>query len=205
LLFLCALPNRLASIALGFYIAPLYLSTMSLTTSEIGRIVSIYALIMAFGTPIATKFVDKYNVAFPAVILGTLVAGLGMLALVVAPNAVTVAIAMACMGIGQSFSIPSQVYLAPWVAGESAKQLGATVVQSVFRTVERAPAFAGPLLGAALATRYGFAGAITAYGAYVTGCGIVLAGVYAKEGLLRFGEQPKIELISRRSAVVEEF
>ncbi len=192
LLFLCALPNRLANVAIGFYVAPLFLATLALTSSEIGRIVSLYALIMAVCTPIATRIVDRFNAPIPAVVLGTLLVGAGMLAVVMVPNAVTVTVAIACMGIGQAFSVPTQVYLAPWLAGESGRVLGSRVVTSIFRSIERTPAFAGPVLGSVVAARFGFVGSIGAYGACLTGCGLLLAGMYARDGLLRLGTQPDI-------------
>lgn len=178
LLLLAALPNRMFNVALVFFLAPLYLDTLGASKAEIGRIVGVYGLTMAFAAPLIAGFVDRRGWQVRSVVAGTLVCAAGGLAVLPFDNQGGILLAVALMGLGQAMSIPSQMTLIPVVAARNAEVLGLPRLYAVFRVGERVPAFLGPILGGALVGLVGYGAAIAAYGAWLAVSAVVLAVVF---------------------------
>ncbi|MGC2854641.1 MFS transporter [Novispirillum sp. DQ9] len=178
LLLLAALPNRMFNVALVFFLAPLYLDMLGASKAEIGRIVGVYGLMMAFAAPLIAGFVDKRGWQVGSVVAGTLLCAVGGLAVLPFDNQWGILLAVALMGLGQAMSIPSQMTLIPVVAARNAEILGLPRLYAVFRVGERVPAFLGPILGGALVSLLGYGAAIAAYGAWLAVSAIILAIVF---------------------------
>jgi len=181
LLLLGAVPNRLANVAVLFYLAPLALDALGFSKADIGRLVALYALAMAFATPPIARLVDRYRLNGTAVVAGGLLTGVGLLGVFLLPPAPAMILAIAAMGLGQAMSIPSQMGMVPSIAAASCQRLGLPTVMTVFRLGERLPSFAGPVLAGLLAGSMGYAGALGVMGAVVAGGSLLLAPLLHKD------------------------
>ncbi len=179
LLLLAALPNRMFNVALVFFLAPLYLDMLGASKAEIGRIVGVYGLTMAFAAPLIAAWVDRRGWQVRSVVIGSLLCGVGGFAVVPFDNQWGILIAVALMGLGQSMSIPSQMTLIPTVAASNARVLGLPRLYAVFRAGERVPAFLGPILAGVLVGLLGYGAAIATYGAWLAVSAILLAFVFS--------------------------
>lgn len=178
LLLLSALPNRIFNVALVFYLAPVYLFTLDNSKAEIGRIVAVYGLTMALAAPLAARYVDRRGWHFQSVVAGSLLSAAGGLTVLALSDTWGVLIAITAMGLGQSFSIPSQMAMVPGITADQTARLGIPRIYAVFRVGERIPAFVGPVLGGLLAGLFGYAAAIAAYGAWLAAASVLLLAVF---------------------------
>ncbi|MFA7430888.1 MAG: MFS transporter [Rhodospirillaceae bacterium] len=178
LLLLAALPNRMFNVALVFFLAPLYLDMLGASKAEIGRIVGVYGLTMAFAAPIIAAWVDRRGWQVQSVVVGSILCGLGGFAVVPFDNQWGILIAVALMGLGQSMSIPSQMTLIPVVAARNAAVLGLPRLYAVFRVGERVPAFLGPIIAGVLVSLLGYGAAIATYGVWVAASSVLLIFVF---------------------------
>ena len=191
LLLLVALPNRMFNVALVFLLAPLFLDDLGASASEIGRIVGVYGLVMAFAAPLLARWVDRQRGQVWAVVGGTLICSLGALLVLPWPTIWGILMAVTLMGLGQALVIPAQMTLVPSVAARNADRMGLPRVYAVFRAGERVPAFLGPLFGAALVAVLGYAWAVAIFGVWLAVSAVFLlllfrshfdpqGGVYAR-------------------------
>lgn len=151
-----AIPTRLLIAAYLYYLAPLFLPDLGASKSSVGRVLMAYSLIMAFASPTLARVVDRVGKPLPFVIVGTLIsaAALGLAAFW--SSIETMIFATVLLGFAQSFSLSSQVTLMLEVAAREASSVGRSLVLGIYRASERIGQVLGPVVAAALVTRYGF-------------------------------------------------
>jgi len=172
---LAGIPARLVNAAFLFYLAPLFLDALGNSKPETARVMTIYAIMMAFSSPIWAKLVDRWRNPLPFVICGGLLSGFGMTVVLLRPDTWGVVVAITLLGTAQAFSMTSQITLVTQVTPHERRQLGGAAVLGMFRMIERAGSVAGPFLAAVLVGPYGYHGSMAITGLIVAGAAVLLA------------------------------
>ncbi len=167
LLMLAALPAKIALTGFLYYLVPLYLVHLGDTQSTIGRVIMTYGLAMVLLGPAAAALADRCGLSRTLVALGGLLAGAGMLGVLVAENTWTILAAVLALGLAHGLSVATQLALVPDLCPRECEQLGQTTVLGVFRLFERLGSAAGPLIAGLLL-------AFSNYAQTTVGIGILL-------------------------------
>jgi predicted MFS family arabinose efflux permease len=183
---LAAIPAKMLLTGFLFYLAPLILSDLGASDSEIGRLAMIYGISALLLMPLFATLCDRLKAHGFMVGAGALISGVGLLPLVFGAEVWTIAVAILALGVGQSMSISAQTALISIVGRRQIAVDGPGPVFGVFRLVERIGAALGPLVAAQLAHPYGFEAA-----AYLFGFAAVVAGTLFSSFFLSVGVEPE--------------
>jgi predicted MFS family arabinose efflux permease len=162
----CAFPAKLLLTGLCFYLVPLGLQQQGYSSSEIGRLLMIYPLMMVLAVPGFALLADRLSQRRRFVIVGGLIAGSCTLIAIASTAPWWVAAMLLLLGIGQAMSItPQSAIMADLASNMNGKQVAS--VMGLFRLIERSGSAVGPALGAVLLGGLGFGAAVGAFGAVV--------------------------------------
>ncbi len=189
LLVFSAMPAKIALTGVLFYLVPLLLAKLGNTSSEIGRVLMIYAGCTALLTPLAARIADRWRLNGWMIAVGGVVSGLGLVAILLRVDTGMVVVGVLLLGLGHAASIAPQLAVVPEIAAHECRTLGVTAVLSIFRAIERLGSVIGPLLAAVLVRAGGEALAMATIGA------LVVAGSLAYAA---FGRPPPV-LVEARS------
>ena len=167
LLLGCALPAKLLLTALCFYLLPMHLQDAGYDNAVIGRLQTLYPLMMVLLVPLAARAADRWQRRSAFVALGGLLAGASAcLAWPAGSAPLALAGVLLGLGVGQALSITPQSAL---VADLARRQAGAheAAVLGLFRLTERSGSALGPALGAGLLPLLGFGPALALIGTVV--------------------------------------
>lgn len=167
LLVFSAMPAKIALTGVLFYLVPLLLAKLGNSSSEIGRVLMIYAGCTALLTPVAARIADRWHLNGWMVAAGGVVSGLGLIAILLKVDTGMVVVGVLLLGLGHAASIAPQLAVVPEIASRECETLGVTAVLSVFRTIERLGSVIGPLLAAVLVRTGGEALAMATIGSLV--------------------------------------
>ncbi len=183
LLVFSAMPAKIALTGVLFYLVPLLLAKLGNTSSEIGRVLMIYAGCTALLTPVAARIADRWRLNGWMIAAGGVVSGLGLVAILLRVDTGMVVVGVLLLGLGHAASIAPQLAVVPEIAARECQTLGVTAVLSIFRAIERLGSVIGPLLAAVLVGAGGEALAMATIGA------LVVAGSLAYAA---FGRPPPV-------------
>lgn len=172
LVLFVAIPGKVALTGFLFFSIPLYLAELGAAEAEIGRVMIVYALLVVFLGPVASRLADRGGHTMLFSFIGTLLSGAAIAVLSTWSGMAAVMVAVALFGVAHAVSISPQLALATEVCRREAEMIGQTTILGLLRMLERAGSVAGPLLVAALVASYGFEGAML-----FTGIGIALAAL----------------------------
>jgi predicted MFS family arabinose efflux permease len=175
LTFCVAIPGKVALTGFLFYLAPLYLNQLGNTSAEIGRIMMLYGVATTFLTPAVAQLADRTGRPARLVVLGGLVAGFGLSALLIQGDTRMVLVCVLFLGTGHALSIAPQLALVGTLCARESAVLGTTTVLSIYRLLERTGNIVGPLVAAALLGIMGPAGTIAAIGLLVAAGALLFA------------------------------
>lgn len=176
LLLGCAVPAKLILTALCFFLVPLILAGEGHSLSSIGRVQMIYPLMMVLFVPLFSRW-DEAPGRDPRprqIVLGGLVAGLGVIPVVLWPGLGAIMAFLVFLGLGQALSITPQSSLMAAYAHHGQGRQSAQVL-GLFRLVERGGSAAGPALAGALLGLLGPVSTLALFGLLTTG-GALLYG-----------------------------
>ena len=167
-------PSAFVFAAFPMLLAPLALSTLGFSPFDAAKVLLAYgapALVLA---PAFGFLAQRFNVHAPLACLGVLVGGLAMLSTGSRPDAVSIASALALLGLGHAMSIPAQLVLAARFARSNTTSPSATA------------AFLGGACGALaagfLAGAYGAASAADVIGLAAIAAAFLFALAFLKLG-----------------------
>lgn len=183
LVFFCAVPARLLNGAFLLYLGPLYLNLLENTKAEVGRIMVIYAVIMALTTLVWARIADRRQSQLSFVIVGAFLSGVAMLGALIWGDTIGVIVSITVMGIAQAVGMPSQVSLVPVISARECDRLGRATVIGLFRVFERIGSIVGPVAAAILVGLFGYPWTMAAIGMFVVAASAVLCGVFLLGGL----------------------
>jgi predicted MFS family arabinose efflux permease len=176
LLLGCAVPAKLILTALCFFLVPLILAGEGHTLSSIGRVQMIYPLMMVLFVPIFSRW-DETPGRDPRarkIVLGGIIAGLGVVPIVLWPGLGAIMAFLVFLGLGQALSITPQSSLMATYAHHGQGRHSAQVL-GLFRLVERGGSAAGPALAGALLGLLGPVPTLALFGLLTSG-GALLYG-----------------------------
>ncbi|HEV7371636.1 MFS transporter [Arenibaculum sp.] len=169
LLLLSAIPAKIVLTGFLFYAVPLYLTDLSASEAEIGRVMMLYSLMIIFVGPWASRFADRSGRGRMLVFAGTLASGLAMVLLGWFTDFEGVIVAVAVLSLGHAISISPQIALIPEICRAEIERFGQTTVLGLLRMLERGGSVLGPLLVAYMIASFGYA-----EGLAYTGGGVAL-------------------------------
>jgi MFS family permease len=176
LLLGCAVPTKLILAALCFFLVPLILAEEGYSLSSIGRVQMIYPLMMVLCVPLFARWGEPpgRDTRPRKIILGGLIAGLGVVPAVLWPGLGSIMAFLFLLGLGQALSITPQSSMMATYAHHGQGRHSAQVL-GLFRLVERGGSAAGPALAGAALGLLGAAPTLALFGLLTTG-GALLYG-----------------------------
>ncbi len=169
-LLFSTIPIQLAYIGLFQYVFPLYMNSMRVSQSNIGRILTIYGLI-ALITPLVSRASDRIKNNKLFIIIGNLITGVFLLGFFLYENILLMIFTIVAMGIGSM--IVDAVNEAFIISTKEAREMGETKLMSVYTTYEKIIAVIVPILAGVLITSVGFSRSIGFIGIFTVG-GVIL-------------------------------
>jgi predicted MFS family arabinose efflux permease len=189
LLLLAAVPAKVVLTGFLFYQAPLYLTALGSSQSEIGRFIMTYGIAALALTPLFSYWADRVQAHGLLIVAGNILTGLGMLPSLFGETPGRVLLAVLALGIGQAMTIPALFVVVTRVARREIEAVGQASVLGIFRLVERLGAAAGPFAMAALlgvasqATAMAIAGIFAVLTAVIFGTVFLSVGYERERGL----------------------
>jgi len=151
LLFVCSLmPYSIGMVGLLYYITPLYLKGLGTSQSDIGRVIMLFGLCMIFLAPRVSRLADRRKDKRFLVVGGGILAGASLLlfhfygAFWIVPAAVFL--------FGVSVAISGASRNVVMLALPVSKELGASQVMGVYRSIDKLGQTLGAMVPATLMT-----------------------------------------------------
>ncbi|MCP4700414.1 MAG: MFS transporter [Gammaproteobacteria bacterium] len=168
MVFLQAIPAKMALIGFLFYFVPIYLKGLGTLQSDIGRVIMCYSLALIILGPLLSKLF--HNPAFRKyyVFTGGFITGIAMLGFHFHSGFFAVLLLVTALGIAHTFSMSAQASFISETA--IVKQLGAGTGIGVFRFWERTGNVIGPLVMGALMTSAGYQQSVVWLGMIILAC-----------------------------------
>jgi MFS family permease len=189
LFLLCiAVPANVLIAAYLWYMVPLYLSDLGASTSEIGRVIMAYYLLIVLVGPLASQFVDKPGRLGWLVGLGSFASAAGLIAFHDWGSVWAVALTVIMLGLTHAVVKGGQVPLALEICACEMNLVGRNTVLSVLRFLERMGSMVGLLFAAVLIEVYGYGVAIGITGGLVSGAALLF--LVARLAGRRTGAEP---------------
>ncbi len=170
-----AIPAKICLVGFIYLTVPQYLKSIDINQADIGRAIMAYGLAMIIGSPIIAKLADKIKNRKVFIIIGTFIAGGGLLIVYFWPNNIIgVIICIFLVGLGHAIAVSSQLTLITEICRPEGKKIGIGTVVGMFRLLERTGNIIGPIVMGYLISYYQEpALAITALGIMtLTGSGL---------------------------------
>lgn len=162
IIFLQAIPAKIAYVGFLTYFVPLYLSNINILQSDIGRVLMGYGLMMVFVGPIFSRLFSQPVLRKYLVFVGGTLTGLSMLILMEYNGFWAVLFIVVGLGMGQALSVSAQASYVYDI--DIVRKMGAGTGMGVFRFWERIGNVMGPLLMSSLIVSVGFESAVVILG-----------------------------------------
>jgi predicted MFS family arabinose efflux permease len=185
LLLLAAVPAKVVLTGFLFYQAPLYLTALGSSQSEIGRIIMTYGIAALALTSLFGYWADRMQAHGLLVVAGNILSGLGMLPSLFGESPGRVLLAVVALGVGQAMAIPALFVVVTRVARREIEAVGQASVLGIFRLVERLGAAAGPFAVAALLQVASQATAMAIAGIFAVLTAVIFGTVFLSVGYER--------------------
>ncbi|MDM8544671.1 MFS transporter [Desulfococcaceae bacterium HSG9] len=168
--FLQAIPAKIAVIGFLFYLVPIYLKSIGTLQSNIGRVVMCYGILMAFLGPILSKLLKashrKYNV-----FAGGMITGIAMISNHFFSGFTPILMIVIMLGIAQALSnSPMASYISEMAI---VQKIGTGTSMGLFRFLERIGNVTGPVLVGFIIYKKGYEQSIVILGIISFVCSIL--------------------------------
>ncbi|MEI7606525.1 MAG: MFS transporter [Rhodospirillaceae bacterium] len=191
LMLFAGMPAKILLTGFLYYLVPLFLTELGSTQSQIGRIAMVWGVASVVLMPVTARIADRYGCYGLLVGGGGILAGVGLIPVLLWPDANHVLLAVAALGVGQALSIAPQLALVTKVCAREIAMIGSAPVLGRYRLLERTGSAIGPFIASALDIYLGGAEAITALGIL----GAVSAAIFSLAFLL-LGAEPRLKEVS---------
>lgn len=179
IVWLQAVPAKLALVGFLFFFVPLYLNSIGALQSNIGRIIMCYSICIIFIGPLVSYLIPQEHLRKYLVAAGGFITAGGMLSFAFTSGLVPLMIVVILLGIAQSISVPSQASIISET--DVVQRMGSGAGMGVYRFWERAGNVTGPLLMAFLIARFGYANSVVALGGVTLVCSLLYLGLIASK------------------------
>lgn len=174
LVWLQAIPAKLALVGFLFFFVPLYLNSIEALQSNIGRVIMCYSICIIFIGPAVSYFFPQEYLRKYFVAAGGFITACAMLSFIFAGGLVPLLVIVIMLGVAQSMSVSSQAAIISETG--AVKQMGPGTGMGIYRFWERAGNVAGPLFMAFLIARLGYEDAVVALGGLIMVCSLLYLG-----------------------------
>lgn len=178
LILFAAIPGKIVLTGFIFYLAPLYLTSLSLPQPAIGRTIMSYSLAMIATIGVSAKLSDRLGWAGQQIVWAGLVTGLGTVAILFLDPAAAVLISIMVFGLCQGLAAAPMLAIVPEICPEESRKLGPATLFGYLRLGERIGSMAGPFIAAGLIAAVGYADAILSLGAISTVAAVIYAIIH---------------------------
>jgi len=144
------LSGKLMLAGLLFYLTPLLLLEFQFTQVSIGQFFMFYYVSVTLGNVLLARFVPSARATMPVMVLGALLSGVGVFSLIWFNKPEALAVAIVCLGVGQSAVLTLAPALLLKITRTDLPQVNIAHTLSLVRTVDRI----GGILGAAFAAAF---------------------------------------------------
>ncbi len=168
LMVFAGMPAKILLTGFLYYLVPLFLTELGSTQSQIGRIAMVWGVASVILMPVTARLADRYGCYGLLVGGGGILAGLGLVPVVLWPDSNHVLLAVSALGVGQALSIAPQLALVTKICARDIELIGSAPVLGRYRLLERTGSAIGPFIASALDLYLGSAGAITTLGLFAT-------------------------------------
>lgn len=143
IMLLSVVPFSLCQVGLLYYAVPIYLDTLEVSQSSIGRVLMVYGLSVIFIAPQISKFMDRSRLKKKYLVLGGLVGSFGLISLYFISGIGGVLIAVFMLGLSSCLAGPAQPALALKI--KMAQKVGRGRSMSIQRAADKFGQMGGPL------------------------------------------------------------
>jgi predicted MFS family arabinose efflux permease len=144
ILFLQAIPAKMVLVGFLYYFVPIYLQSVGVLQSSIGRTIICYGLAMVLLGPVLSRLLGKVSFRKYNVFIGGFITAIALLAFKLYSSYPMVIAIVLCIGLAHTFSMSSQAAIISET--RLVKNLGAGTGMGIFRFWERIGNICGPLL-----------------------------------------------------------
>ncbi len=169
--WLQAVPAKLALVGFLFFFVPLYLNSIEAIQSSIGRVIMCYSICIIFFGPLVSWIFPQEQLRKYLVGAGGLLTAGAMLSFTFTSGFGALLVVVIVLGVAQSISVPSQAAVISETA--AVKEMGAGTGMGIYRFWERTGNVAGPLLMALLIARLGYEKSVVALGGVILACSLL--------------------------------
>ena len=180
---LAAIPAKMLLTGFLFYLAPLILSNLGVSESQIGRMTMVYGISALLLMPLFASICDRFRAHGVMVGVGALIAGTGLIPFVFGASVAKIAVAILLIGVGQAMSISAQTAFVTIVGRGEIATYGPSPVLGAFRLAERLGSAAGPLVAAQIANSHGYITTATAFGFAAVTLGTLFSALFMSVGV----------------------
>ena len=145
LLLFCAIPTKIVLTGVLYLFVPVYLASLEVTQSEIGRIMMVYSLVIIPISPLAAGFADRIGGNLKVAAVASLASGVVLLGLLADPTIMAVLIIVIGLGIAHAF-LKAPLIVSVMEVAETLPDVPMTAALGLLRTCERIGSFVGPVL-----------------------------------------------------------
>jgi MFS family permease len=170
---LAAIPAKVLLTGFLYYAMPLYLSFLSLSPGDRGRVMMGSGLAVVLLTPLVARLADAWGGRTLFVVTGTVLAAGAVLVAGLQGSPLLAVLGVLLLGAAQAIGVSPQLTLVMDVTRDDATHLGAGAVMGIFRLLERVGNVLGPIVVALLVGALGFVGAFQLLSVYVLVSGIL--------------------------------
>jgi len=156
LVFGIAIPANILLQAFISFLVALQLDALGASAADIGRILMTYFLAIVFVGPLAPRIFDNRLQPAQVSLIGAMLSGISLCAVVISPAQWSMLIAVAGAGIGHGMVRDPQVSLAMEIAEQELKHLGTNAVLGSLRTLERFGSIIGLIAIAGISSYVGY-------------------------------------------------
>lgn len=165
LVFGIAVPANIGMSVFIWYLVPVVLEQSGARSADIGRVIMLFYLVPLLIGPAAARLADGRLGCVPLLIVGMGLSGVALSALSYSPGFWPMVAAVATFGFGFAMCEVAQHTHAIRIAAAIGSRASLDTGFAALRLLERLAAIAGLLLGASLATTYGYSSVIASVGA----------------------------------------
>jgi MFS family permease len=174
-----AMPNKICLIGLVFFAAPILLKAGDVGQSDIGRVVSIYSLLMVLLSQAVSRWSDRIANTKNLLFWGGLIPGFAFLPFFFTASPWVVIGAITVLGLAHSLTVSNQAKLASHL--QSVQQIGLGPGLGLYRQIERLGNVLATLIIGALASSIGFSKALGVVGATLILTSLLFGLLFRKE------------------------
>lgn len=164
-LIFASIPVQIAFIGFLHYAFPLYLDSIGISQSNIGRFITLYGLACIIFNPLVSKWSDRLENERIFMIIGNFIIGLVLISFSFAKNIYMILVVISIVGMGNAFvTSTTGTYI---TLSREARRIGASRLSSIFKSFQKLGTIAGPMLIGILISIYGYIEAMIAIGVMI--------------------------------------